>query len=78
MCKKKTPAMKQKKTASSASAKTFTKKVISGHTDLNGLFFQSAIPVELIGFGFLSAPTVTGQDRLDIGTETDIEMNESP
>ena len=45
MGKRKTPAMKQKK-ASSATARKSSKKVSPGHTDLNGSFIQSVIPVE--------------------------------
>ena len=43
--KKKTPAVKQKK-ASSATARKSSKKVSPDHTDLNGSFIQSVIPVE--------------------------------
>ena len=47
MGKKNTPAVKQKKTVSSARVRISTKKVSSGHTDLNSSFIQSAISMEL-------------------------------
>ena len=45
MGKRKTPAVKQKK-ASSATARSSSKKVGPGHTELNGSFIQSASPIE--------------------------------
>ena len=45
MGKRKTPAAKQKKT-SSATARKSSKKVSPRHTDLNGSFLQSVIPLE--------------------------------
>ena len=46
MGKKKTPAVKQKKGVPSLNFRMSTKNVSVGHTDLNGSFIQSAIPIE--------------------------------